>query len=39
MLLGFCKGRKTSQSDDGDIDLLLRRSSDGGKTWRSIELV
>jgi sialidase-1 len=38
-LLAFCEGRKTSDADDGDIDLLLRRSSDGGKTWGPIELV
>lgn len=38
-LLAFCEGRKTSASDDGDIDLLLRRSSDGGRTWGDAELV
>jgi sialidase-1 len=38
-LLAFCEGRKTSRADDGDIDLLLRRSGDGGKTWGPIELV
>ena len=32
-LLAFCEGRKTRSSDDGDIDLLVKRSSDGGKTW------
>jgi len=31
-LLAFCEGRKTSRSDTGDIDLLLKRSTDGGKT-------
>jgi sialidase-1 len=38
-LLVFCEGRKTSRSDDGDIDLLLRRSTDGGKTWLDVQLV
>jgi len=33
MLLAFCEGRKRSPSDDGDIDLLLKRSTDGGRTW------
>jgi sialidase-1 len=38
-LLAFCEGRKTSLSDDGDIDLVLRRSSDGGRTWAPLQLV
>jgi sialidase-1 len=38
-LLAFCEGRKTSLSDDGDNDLLLRRSFDGGKTWQKQQLV
>jgi sialidase-1 len=38
-LLLFCEGRKTSLSDDGDNDLLLRRSTDGGRTWGPIQLV
>jgi sialidase-1 len=32
-LLAFCEGRQNSGSDTGDIDVLVRRSSDGGKTW------
>lgn len=32
-LLAFCEGRKNSRSDRGDIDLLVKRSGDGGKTW------
>src|SRR5690348_17114671 len=31
-LLVFCEARKSS-SDWGQIDLLMRRSSDGGATW------
>jgi sialidase-1 len=31
-LLAFCEGRKSSPSDNGDIDLLMRRSDDGGRT-------
>jgi sialidase-1 len=38
-LLAFCEGRKTGASDHGDLDLLLRRSSDGGKTWQLMQLV
>lgn len=32
-LLAFCEGRKTGSGDSGDIDLLLRRSTDNGRTW------
>lgn len=38
-LLAFCEGRKHSRSDTGDIDLLLKRSSDGGKTWSQAQVV
>ncbi|HEX8915335.1 MAG TPA: sialidase family protein [Humisphaera sp.] len=31
-LLAYCEARKTG-SDWGEIDLLVRRSTDGGKTW------
>lgn len=32
-LLAFCEGRKSGGGDAGDIDLLMRRSTDGGHTW------
>src|SRR5262245_49831864 len=38
-LLAFCEGRKNSRSDTGDIDVVLRRSFDGGKTWRPMQIV
>ncbi len=38
-LLAFCEGRKKGTSDAGDIDLVLRRSLDGGKTWQPIQVV
>lgn len=38
-LLAFCEGRKDSRSDHGDIDLLIRRSTDGGETWTRQQLV
>ncbi len=37
--LAFCEGRKDSASDQGNIDLLLKRSHDGGETWGDIQLV
>jgi hypothetical protein len=30
-LLAFCKGRRHGRGDTGDIDVVLRRSFDGGK--------
>ena len=38
-VLAFCEGRKTSRADHGDIDLVLKRSTDGGRTWGPLELV
>jgi sialidase-1 len=38
-LLAFCEGRRKSASDTGYIDLLLRRSSDGGRTWSEPQMV
>jgi sialidase-1 len=32
-VLAICEGRKSSLSDAGDIDLLIKRSTDHGKTW------
>ena len=38
-LLAFCEGRKKGSGDAGDIDLLLKRSFDGGKTWTKTQVV
>lgn len=38
-LLAFCEGRRTGAGDAGDIDLLLKRSSDGGRTWGPLQLL
>lgn len=32
-LLAFCEARGSTRGDWGPIDILLRRSTDGGKTW------
>jgi sialidase-1 len=32
-VLAFCEGRKQSRSDTGDIDLLVKRSTDQGESW------
>ena len=38
-LLAFCEGRRHSRSDTGDIDLILKRSFDGGQTWEPTQTV
>lgn len=37
--LAFCEGRRDGQGDQGIIDLLLKRSSDGGRSWSSQAVV
>ncbi|MFP4621499.1 MAG: sialidase family protein, partial [Bacteroidales bacterium] len=38
-VLAFCEGRMYSRRDHGNIDLLLKRSTDGGKTWSQQKIV
>lgn len=38
-LLAFAEGRKNNCGDAGDIDLVLKRSADGGKSWSALEIV
>lgn len=38
-ILVFAEGRKGGCSDTGDIDLVLKRSEDGGKTWSDLQVV
>lgn len=38
-LLAFCEGRKSGRGDHGDLDLVLRRSTDGGRSWLPMQLV
>lgn len=38
-VLAFCEGRKESFGDAGNIDLLLKRSTDGGKTFSATQVV
>lgn len=39
VLLAFAEGRKKDCGDSGDIDLVLRRSNDGGQTWGTVQVV
>ncbi|ARN56174.1 sialidase family protein [Sedimentisphaera salicampi] len=38
-LLAFAEGRKDSHHDHGDVDIVLRRSVDNGKSWKQMKLV
>lgn len=38
-LLAFAEARHGGRGDSGDIDLVMKRSSDGGKTWSAQQLV
>ncbi|MGW1724395.1 sialidase family protein [Streptomyces sp. NPDC002306] len=38
-LLAFAEGRHTGAADTGDIDVVLRRSGDGGCTWGPMAVV
>lgn len=38
-VLAFAEGRVHSSADSGDIDLVLRRSADGGRTWGPLTVV
>lgn len=38
-LLAFCEGRKSGSGDAGSIDLLIKRSTDNGKTWSAQQTI
>ena len=38
-VLAFCEGRKESDNDDGNIHILVKRSTDGGQHWSAAACV
>lgn len=38
-LLAFAEGRVNNAGDFGDINIVLKRSSDGGNTWSALQYV
>ena len=38
-LMAFCEGRVDGSGDFGNIKIVLKRSSDGGKTWSPLQIV
>jgi sialidase-1 len=39
VLLAFCEGRLHGPGDAGEIDVVLRRSLDAGRTWEPLQVV
>ncbi|MBA2948720.1 sialidase family protein [Streptomyces himalayensis] len=37
-VLAFCEGRVGSRADHGNIDIVLKRSTDGGRTWGPLQV-
>ena len=37
-LLAFCEGRVDNAADYGDVDIVMKRSKDGGKTWSVLKV-
>ena len=38
-LLAFCEGRVNGSEDFGNVDIVMKRSSDKGKTWDPLKVV
>ena len=38
-LLAFCEGRVNNSGDFGNIDIVMKRSVDGGNSWSAIQVV
>jgi sialidase-1 len=38
-VLAFCEGRRNSWGDSGDIDLLVKRSTDHGRSWSRQQVI
>ena len=38
-VLAFCEARKSSCSDTNDIDLVMKKSTDHGRTWSEMKVI
>ncbi len=38
-LIAFCEGRVNSGSDSGDIDMVMKKSTDNGLTWSPLQVI
>ena len=39
IILAFCEARRDSCRDHADVDLVMRRSLDGGRTWSNLTVL
>lgn len=38
-ILAFAEGRRNGRSDSGDIDLVMKRSEDNGRSWSTLVVI
>ena len=38
-LLAFCEGRVNGASDFGNVDIVMKKSTDNGKTWGKLQIL
>ncbi len=38
-LLAFCEGRVNGSGDFGNVDIVMKRSSDNGRTWSALRII
>jgi len=38
-LLAFCEGRKNNAADFGDIDIVMKKSPDNGRSWSALSVI
>jgi sialidase-1 len=39
LVLAICEGRRYSALDDGEVDIVMKRSKDGGKSWSDMKTI
>ncbi len=38
-MLAFCEGRVIRHKDEDDMDIVMMRSTDGGRTWEPLQVL
>lgn len=39
LILAICEGRRYSAIDDGEVDIVMKRSKNGGKDWSDMKVI